>query len=163
MLKKTKWRVFLLAVAGIFSAGIVLGGSILTVQVRDGQVRATPSFLGKIIGTLHYGDRVTVLSTNGDWNQVNTPRVRGWMHRSSTTKSSISLQAGRNNASLAASNDELALAGKGFNKQVESAFKAKNPKMDYAWVDRMENMKVSQEEMARFLDQGGLAPEGGAR
>ena len=163
MLKKTKWRVFLLAVAGIFSAGLVLGGSMLSVQVRDGQVRATPSFLGKVIGTLHYGDRVTVLSTNGDWNQVSTVRVRGWMHHSSLTKSNISLQSGRNNAPLAASNDELALAGKGFNKQVESAFKAQNPKMDYAWVDRMENMKVSPEEMANFLDQGGLTPEGGTK
>jgi len=163
MLKKTKWRVVLLAVAGIFSAGLVLGGNMLTVQVRDGQVRATPSFLGKIIGTLHYGDRVTVLGKTGDWSQVNTPRVRGWMHSASLTKNNISLQAGRSNAPLAASNDELALAGKGFNKQVESAFKAKNPKMDYAWVDRMETMKVSPEEMARFLKQGGLAPEGGAR
>ena len=163
MLKQTKWRLTLLAVTGVFFAGLALGGAALTVQVRDGQVRATPSFLGKIVGTLHYGDRVTALDQNGDWNKVNTARIRGWMHRSALTKGNISLRAGESNAPLAASGDELALAGKGFNKQVESAFKAKNPQMDYAWVDRMETMKVSPEEMAQFLRQGGLSPQGGAQ
>ena len=163
MSKQAKWWLVLLTVTGVFSAGLALGGGTLTVQVRDGQVRATPSFLGKIVGTLHYGDRVTVLDQNGDWNRVNSPRFRGWMHSSALTKSNISLQAGGNNAPLAASGDELALAGKGFNKQVESAFKAKNPQMDYAWVDRMEAIKVSPEEMAQFLRQGGLSPQGGAQ
>jgi hypothetical protein len=163
MLKQTKWRTALLAMAGIFFAGLALGGSILTVQVRDGHVRATPSFLGKIVGTLHYGDRVTTLSKNGDWQQVNTPRARGWMHSASLAKSNVSLQAGGRAAPLAASNDELALAGKGFNKQVESAFKARHPQMNYAWVDRMEAIKIPPEEMTQFLRQGGLTPEGGAQ
>jgi len=163
MSKQTKWWLVLLAVTGIFSAGLALGGDSLTVQVRDGQVRATPCFLGKIVGTLHYGDRVTVLDQNGDWNRVNNPRFRGWMHSSALTKTQISLQAGGNDAPLAASGDELALAGKGFNKQVESAFKAKNPQMDYAWVDRMETIKITPEEMAQFLQQGGLSPQGGVQ
>ncbi len=163
MSKQTKWWLILLAVTGVFSAGLALGGGVLTVQVRDGQVRATPSFLGRIVGTLHYGNQVTSLGKNGDWNEVTSARMHGWMHRSALTKNRISLQPGGRNAPLAASGDELALAGKGFNKQVESAFKTRNPQLNYAWVDRMEAMKVSPETMTQFLEQGGLSPRGGLR
>jgi hypothetical protein len=34
---------------------------ILSVQVREGQLRATPSHLGKIVAKTSYGDWVTVL------------------------------------------------------------------------------------------------------
>lgn len=163
MIRKARLPLVLLIVMGVLMAGIAASGGMLSVQVRDGQVRATPSFLGKLVGTLHYGDRVTSLDKNGDWNEVSAPGLHGWMHQSALTKSAVSFQAGGQNAPLAASGDELALAGKGFNKQVENAFKAKNPQLDYAWVDRMETMKVSPEEMARFLQQGGLSPEGGDR
>lgn len=163
MLKKTKWALLTLTATGVLITGIALSSGMLSVQVRDGQVRATPSFLGQRVGTLHYGDQVAVLNKNGDWREVSAARVRGWMHQSALTKSVTAFQAGGQNAPLAASGDELALAGKGFNKQVENAYKAKNPTVDYAWVDRMETMTVSPEEMARFLKEGGLSPKGDDR
>jgi hypothetical protein len=60
-----------------------------------------------------------------------------------------------------ASSDELALAGKGFSKQVENEFKGKNPKINYAWVDRMEKFVVSEKQIKRFLKEGELSPKGG--
>lgn len=163
MKKQTTCWLLLTVFTAVLFAGIALGVAEMSVQVRNGQVRATPSFLGKRVGTLHYGDQVAVLNKTGDWREVSAASVRGWMHQSALTKNAIAFQAGGQNAPLAASGDELALAGKGFNKQVENAYKAKNPKLDYAWVDRMETMTVSPEEMARFLKEGGLSPEGGAR
>ena len=62
----------------------------------------------------------------------------------------------------AASSDEIALAGKGFNKQVEGEFRAKNTNLDFSWIDRMETYVVSQAQMQYFIKAGGLSPEGGS-
>ena len=59
------------------------------------------------------------------------------------------------------SSDELALAGKGFSKQVENEFKEKNPNVNYAWIDRMEKFVVSETQIKRFLKEGKLSPKGG--
>ena len=59
---------------------------------------------------------------------------------------------------LAASTDEVALAGKGFSQEVETAYKKQNRSLDYAWVDRMATFKVTDAEALRFLQEGGLEP-----
>ncbi|PKN08976.1 MAG: SH3 domain-containing protein, partial [Deltaproteobacteria bacterium HGW-Deltaproteobacteria-5] len=53
----------------------------MTVQVQEGQLRATPSHFGKIIAKTYYGDRVTVLEEKGDWKRVSIEdrKVQGWM------------------------------------------------------------------------------------
>lgn len=163
MRKQEKWLITLLTLLLVLSAGASSGGNMMRVQVKDGQVRATPSFLGKVLANLHYGDQVTTSKSSGDWTEVSVGSVRGWMHSSALTSKNISLQSGGKDAPLAASGDELALAGKGFNEQVEASFKSKNPKLDYTWVNRMEAVNISPEEMQRFLSEGGLTPQGGNR
>jgi hypothetical protein len=163
MLKLAKWRLALMAAAVILFTSAALAGKLMSVQVKDGQVRATPSFLARIVANLHYGDPVAVVNTSGDWTEISFGSVRGWMHNSALTSGKISLQSGDKNVPLAASKDELALAGKGFNEQVEAAFKAKNPKLDYTLINRMEAVHVSTDEMQRFLSEGGLTSQGGGR
>ena len=59
--------------------------------------------------------------------------------------------------------DEIVLAGKGFNAQVEEQFKQQNQNLDYGWIDRMEQkLAVSQEAMRQFLNAGDLSDAGGA-
>jgi SH3-like domain-containing protein len=135
----------------------------MSVQVKNGQMRATPSFLGQLVGPLSYGDRLQVLEQQGDWSKVTAPGGQtGWVHTSALTKKKIAMKAGDQNAQTGASGDELALAGKGFNSDVEADFKAKNRNVDFTWVDKMEKMKVAPESMQRFLKEGGIQPvEGG--
>ena len=59
---------------------------------------------------------------------------------------------------LAASSDEVALAGKGFSQEIETEYKKQNRSLDYAWVDRMLTFKVSDADALRFLQEGGLEP-----
>ena len=74
------------------------------------------------------------------------------------------MQAGETEASLNASSGEQALAGKGFSKDVEAAFKAKNQNIDFTWVDKMVKMKESPRQIRGFLKDGQLQmAEGGAR
>jgi len=152
------------AALGTHSAWSAATGS-LSVQVKQSQVRTAPSFMARIIATLQYGDRVYVVSSQGSWTQVflATAGVKGWVHTSALTKKKIVLQAGASDVNQAATSDELALAGKGFNKKVEGEFKARNRNLDYAGIDRMEAMKVSHSDIQEFLKEGAVSPQGGVQ
>ena len=137
----------------------------MSVQVKNGQVRSAPSFLGKIVAKLSYGTRVDVVEQTGSWNKValSGKASEGWMHVSALTPKEIVLNPGASDVEKAASSDEIALAGKGFNEQVEGAFKKKNPNIDFNQIDKMEKIVVSQNDMQQFLKLGGLTPEGGSK
>jgi len=80
------------------------------------------------------------------------------------TAKKIVLQAGQTNVQTGATQNELALAGKGFNNQVESSYMAQNKKLDYNWVNKMETFKVTPDQMSAFLAKGEVVPpEGGAQ
>ncbi len=138
-------------------------GKGMSVQVKQGQVRATPSFLGKIVATVSYGDRVEALESKGGWIRIAPPGKKnpGWIHSSALTEKRIVLKAGKRETEAAASSGELALAGKGFNADVEAAFKVRNRNIDFTWIDRMQEMKVPPETMRAFLEEGKLASAGG--
>lgn len=151
-----------LSILFFFLCGTALGGlTSMSVQVKNGQLRSTPSFMGKVLKTVPYGGLVFVLETNGDWKRVSTDGQEsnsGWIHSSALTPKTIVFRAGETDVEEIATNDELALAGKGFNKQVEQAYKSQNPDVDFSRVDRMENYRVSQQEMAAFLKKGEVTP-----
>ena len=67
----------------------------MSVQVKDAQLRVSPSYLGKVTGTLSYGDRVEIEQTKGAWNKVSLVEGQqaGWMHESALTKKRIKLKA----------------------------------------------------------------------
>jgi uncharacterized protein YgiM (DUF1202 family) len=135
----------------------------MRVQVQAGQVRSTPSYLGGVVATVGYGQPVEVVATQGAWHQVRTTDGKdGWMHESALTAKRVSMQSG-GAVQTGASGDEMALAGKGFNKDVEAKFKAEHADADFTWVDRMATLKASASEIGRFVADGGLAQPGGAK
>ncbi|MCP3953205.1 MAG: SH3 domain-containing protein [Desulfobacterales bacterium] len=137
----------------------------MSIQVKQSQVRTAPSFMARIITTLQYGDRVYVASRQGTWTQVfiAAAGTKGWVHSSALTRKKIVLKAGAADVNKTATSDELALAGKGFNKKVEGEFKAKNQNLDYARIDQMEKMKASQSDIQKFLKAGAVSPRGGVQ
>jgi hypothetical protein len=136
----------------------------MSVQVKAAQVRGKPSFLGPVVATLAYGDQVEAIQQSGDWAQVRTAsRQEGWLHQSALSSKRILLNAGGADAKGAASSQEVALAGKGFNSDVERQFRGKNPNLDFAWVDRMERITVSAQQSVAFLQAGEVRPTGGVQ
>ena len=132
---------------------------ILSVQVREGQLRATPSNLGKIVAKTSYGDRVTVLGERGAWKKVSLSngKYQGWMHSTALTSKKIVLKAGQANVGTSVTRDEIALAGKGFSEEVEAQYRKTNKNLDYTWINRMEAMKVSSGQIEDFITGGHLA------
>jgi uncharacterized protein YgiM (DUF1202 family) len=148
---------------GALNLAVAVSAATMRVQVQTGQVRSTPSFLGGVVATVGYGQSVEVVSSQGAWHQVRTAEGRGgWMHDSSLTAKRVSTQSG-GSVRAGASGDEMALAGKGFNRDVEAQFKAAHVDADFAWVDRMATMKASEEEIGRFVKSGDLKQPGGAK
>ncbi len=130
----------------------------MSVQVRDGQLRNRASFLGAVTGAVAYGDRVTVNQSQSGWCEVATAAGKtGWIHESALTPKRVVLSSGTTDARAGASGEEVALAGKGFSKEVEAEYKKQNKDIDYAWVDWMGKQKVSGEQLVQFLKQGELA------
>ncbi len=145
----------------VFS-GVAQPPKTMSVQVKEGQLRSTPSFLGKIIANPSYGDRVEIIQDQGSWKKVAVGGVQGWMHTSALTTKTIVLKAGAQDVRTSATGGELALAGKGFSEEVEKQYKNLNRNLDYAWVDRMEKFQVSSNQMQAFLKQGKVMPAEGA-
>lgn len=138
-------------------------GRRMSVQVKSTPVREAPSFVSKAIATLSYGDRVEIAETQGVWAKVKAPDgTAGWTHISALTPKRIVLRAGQETAQVKASGDELALAGKGFNSDVEAEFKRQHRNLDFSWIDKMEKIKIPAAEMESFLKEGSVTPrEGG--
>lgn len=148
--------------AGLLLAGAAgAGEDMMSVQVKSGSLRETPSFLGKIVAPVGYGDRVAVVSEQGEWRQVRAPAgATGWIHVSALTDKKLALSSG-GQVGTSASGDEMALATKGFNAQVEGEFKKNNKDIDFSWVDKMEKIKIAGKEIFAFLKEGQVAPGGG--
>ena len=130
----------------------------MSVQVRDGQLRNRASFLGAVTGTVAYGDRVTVNQTQAGWCEVSIAGKTGWIHESALTPTRVVLASGAGDArAQSVGSEEVALAGKGFSKEVEAEYKKQNQNVDYTWVDWMGKQKVPNEQLVQFLKQGELA------
>ncbi|MBT3176269.1 MAG: SH3 domain-containing protein [Desulfobacula sp.] len=136
----------------------------MSVQVKETFIRMSSSFIAKIKGKLLYGDQVAVIEENDAWIKIKAfnSNITGWMHSSALTVKKIILKPGEKDVKLAANSDEYALAGKGFNKDVEKEYKKKNPNLNFAWVDKMESFKVSSRQIQQFQRKGKLVPQGGA-
>ena len=129
----------------------------LSVQVKEGKIRNRASFLGKVVQRAAYGSRVKLVKTQGSWMQVEFSGSTGWMHKSALTKKKIVLKANASDVRKSASDDEVVLAGKGFNAEIEKNYRQKNPAMNFAQIDKMERVTVSPEEVSQFLKDGGLS------
>lgn len=149
-----------LLVAGLAWAA----GQVMSVQVRTSQLRSRPSFLGSTVTEVGYGAQVTVKSHKGSWVEVSVPGGQsGWLHESALSEDELAMVSGELEANTGASGEEIALAGKGFNKQVEGEYRKQNGDLDFTWVDLMETMVISPEQAEEFLAAGEVEPNEGGR
>lgn len=147
-----------------FSLAVYAGQKLLNVQNRTADIRSSPDPLGDVVATLKLGDKVTVIDDGGKWLKATAENGKtGWINSADLSKKAVTMSAGEKDAELAASSGEMAIAGKGFSKEIEADFKAKNKDIDFAWVDKMEKIKIAVGEIRKFLEAGGLKPgKGGA-
>lgn len=124
------------------------------VSVDKTELKNSPSFLGKNLEAIFYGDEVIVLEEKGKWKKVQLSSdswIEGWINESSLTKKKIVVSDSR----LSVSTEELALAGKGFNADIEAQYK-KEGNLNYQDVDVVEKNMISFENVLDFMIDGKL-------
>ena len=162
-------RLLVLCCVLVLAAGTAIAAKkvrMMSITQREGQLRSAPSVFGKVVATLSYGDHVEVAEEKGAWFKVRSveKKCEGWAHESALTKLKIILKPTNKDVEVAATSDELALANKGFNKEIEEEFKKKNKDIDFSWIDKMEKMGVSLDDMKAFMKAGKLElAEGGVQ
>jgi uncharacterized protein YgiM (DUF1202 family) len=151
-------KIFIMSCFGLFIAGTVFAqvsrGGTLYAAVKTVTLKSSTGFFARTTGSLSYGDQVTVLQVSGKWVEVRSAAnssLRGWTSSSNLSAKRITAGSGSG-----ASAKEVALAGKGFNQEIEDAYKAKGA-LNYADVDRTEQMTVPEDELYRFLTEGHLS------
>jgi len=159
-----RWGAALLLLAAMPS--LAANPKTMSIQVRQGELRSAPSYLSRVVTTLAYTTRVTVLEERGEWLRVSPVESteEGWVHAAALTEKKLVLKSGDADATTAVSSDEQALAGKGFNSDVEAKFKENNKTIDFTWVDKMGKITIPSAALVQFLNEGAVKPStGGAR
>lgn len=149
-------KIFIAVVALLLISTAAYAAKQLSVQVRELPVKSSPNYMSQTVGTLPYGAPVDVASESGNWYQISQPR--GFIPKNATGTAKPSVNSGTKYASKGASRDEVALAGKGFNPQVEAQYKRDNPSLASAFsqVDRVEAINISLPELDQFIIAGKL-------
>jgi hypothetical protein len=137
----------------------------LVVKVQTTNLRKSPKFYGAVIQALQAGDKVEKITGQPDgWIQVKTSGgAVGWVHSSAVAVQKFDLLAMDKGLKTQASASEVALAGKGFNKQVEQNYRAQHRDISFAEVDRMLLIKIAAAQLEEFMKQGRLGDWRGAK
>ena len=136
------------------TAQISRGGTLYAAG-RNVRLKSSTGFFASTRGTLSYGEQLTVLQVSGKWVEVRSvsqASLSGWMQSANLTARRITASAGTDTTSAR----EIALAGKGFDRDVENAYRGRGS-LNYADVDRTETMTVSEDVLYRFLTDGHLS------
>jgi hypothetical protein len=143
--------VLALLVSGALFAQIK-SGSAAWVSAKKVDIKSSTGFFASTKGSLELGAEVLVLQVNGKWAEVRSAAntsLSGWMAASNLSARKIV------SSGTTASASEVALAAKGFNQEVEDAYKTSGA-LNYADVDKTEAITVSQDDLLKFVTEGRL-------
>ena len=141
---------FLLVSAALFAQ--VKSGSNAWVSSKSVDIRESTGSFAKSRGTLLMGAQVTVLQVNGNWAEVRSSdnaSLSGWTAVSNLSSRRIVASGSSATAS------EIALAGKGFNREVEDSYKTSGA-LNYTDVDKVEAITIPVNELYKFVTEGHL-------
>ena len=116
---------------------------------------ATAGSIAPVKLKVSLGDQLTVKGRKGDWYLVSAKGVNGCIHKSAVEARNFA-SSGRKASTGGASADEVSLAGKGFNPQVEAGYRKSDKNLNYAAVDEIVKFTVSEKSLESFVLQGGL-------
>lgn len=146
-------------IAAVSLVAAAWAGQVVTVMHKTASIRADKQFFAPTIATAAYGAQLAVIEERGGWYKVSAGGTTGWIHGSATAKGAVAVSA-KTFDKGAASGEDVALAGKGFNEQVEGKYKKDHPEMNFPAVDRMEKIKVEDAALGKFAADGKLKSGG---
>ncbi|GAB4483200.1 MAG: SH3 domain-containing protein [Thermodesulfovibrionales bacterium] len=141
---------FLMLAAGICSADT------LSVVTKENAIRESCRFFAPVKVRVVYGDKLEVTGREGDWVRVRFKSASGCIHSAAVTGRTLKLTGSEGQTGTSATSDEVALAGKGFNPQVEAEYRRNHPELDFQKVNAVQSYRLSDEQVKSFIRNGGL-------
>jgi hypothetical protein len=149
-MKKGVWVMFFLA-----AAAVLLAGKVLVVQVMRSSLLAKPDFLSSSVAPVQKGAKLELVETRGSWYLVkNAYGVKGYVHQTAVAESKVSL-SGIVPGQKGASEEELALAAKGFNEGNEKKLRG-NKGYNFADLEWVMDWNADNAAVAAFIREGKL-------
>jgi hypothetical protein len=161
--KPARWFIALGLAALLLGPGMAWSET-LKVSQPNQQLYPQPDFASTPIAPVPVGAEVNVVQQSGDWYKVDYQGQSGWLNRQAFPQAQAPSKFGGLPSLLLGGpvketkSDEVALAGKGFTPEVESAYKQKHPEMKFAQVDQVEALRVDGAKLQTFIREGGLNP-----
>jgi len=151
-MKRTMLLIFFLVPALAFA------GETVKVKVQKTSLFEQPNFFSRTVATLQFGDQLEMEEAVKDWAKVKFGQQKGYIHQSALTSTKVDMKTMlfSSSSSSGASQDEVALAGKGFTPEVEKNYGKTHPEMNYALVDEIERYSVDPNSLRSFIQGGGL-------
>jgi len=156
---KRKIWLWVLGLSLISSAALAASVQVIT---QDAVIRKDKRFFAPALGRAPFGASLQELGREGDWFRVSYQGKEGWIHKSALQEQKFQFSSLAGGKAEEASRDEVALAGKGFTPEVENAFREKNTKMRYDFVNQVQAYRVDEQRLQAFLREGNLQEPGGA-
>ena len=133
-------------------------GAVRYVEVKLVKLRAAPQAWAAATKELGYGTAVTVLEERGGWSKIAlAAQEEGYVHSSALTTKRVVFQGSAAGQEIAAADaNSVVLAGKGFNRDVESGFKQSEKGLSFEAVDALEKQVVRAQDLEQFIKAGCL-------
>jgi len=149
----------LIALAFILAAfAAAVHASTITVLVQETALRKRAQSYAPSIGTARLGQKFESSGLTAGFHK--TPS--GFIHASAVTERKVKIGSA-DSVGGGTSAEEITLAGKGFNAQVEKSYGAQNAGANFTAVNAMERRSVAEPALFDFLRAGGLLAEGGSK
>jgi hypothetical protein len=144
---------------------LCLAGETVKVKVQKTSLFDQPNFFSRTVATLQFGDELEMEGVVKDWAKVKFGKQKGYVHQSALTSTKVDMKTilFGGSSSSGASQDEVALAGKGFTPEVEKNYGKAHPEMNYALVDEIERYDIDPNSLRSFIQRGGLKVSEGQR
>lgn len=148
----------LLAAALVFSAAAAFSSTI-TVLVQETALRKRAQSYAPSVGVARLGQKYEAAGLEAGFYKTSA----GYIHSSAVTAKKVRLGSAAS-VGGSASAEEVTLAGKGFNSQVEKSYGDKNgAAVNFSAVNAMERRSVPESVLFDFLRAGGLMSDGGSK
>ena len=152
-------RTLLLASVALVFSAVVAFSATITVLVQETALRKRAQSYAPSVGTARLGQKFETSGLESGFYKTSA----GYLHSSAVTERKVKLGSS-DSVGGSASAEEVTLAGKGFNAQVEKSYGAKNgAAVNFAAVNAMERRSVDELSLFDFLRAGGLMSEGGSK
>ena len=155
MKSKTKIKMIGFVILFVISS-VSLMAETVSVITKENAIRTSCRFFAPVVAVVYYNDKLEVISQQGDWFRVKYNEFEGCIHKSAVKKQTFTLAELGSGKSKSTSEDEVALAGKGFNPEIEEEYKKENPELNFKLVDTIEELDIPEDKHINFIEEGEL-------